>query len=368
MRALALDGGGIRGYISVLILEDIERRLAARDNVDLDTRVSSYLIEKFDLFAGTSTGAILAAAIARGMKLSAIRTLYEELGPAIFDAGFGQFLRRFKRLSGLGYPKYDDEKLGRFLRQQFARPDGGDLRMHEIEKRLCIQVYDASLNEPVVFKSHGHSDRNQGNASLPVWEVVKASASAPTFFPAHVMYCHKQQALSRSWYSSVVGAAESAEGARNAMIDGGVYAANPAAIALAELSVLARENGRDLDDLGIVSVGTGENPAESISAKQGRTLGRLGWLKPLVNIFMTGVSKHTHNLVSRVGAERYARFEVILGDRMPMDTGAREDFRRMQSIVAAYLDDYPSDADSRSRHAREGYLYSEQNQKTLAMI
>jgi len=369
MKALALDGGGIRGYLSVLILERLEAELLETDGVDPASLDHSYLLDKFDLFTGTSTGAILAAGIVSGKKLHEIRKLYEELGPAIFVSGFGRARTLIRNVIRFGpsAPKYHDDDLGKFLKRQFHDADGKDLRLGDLPKSTCIQVYDATLNEPVVFKSDSNSARSRHNADLPLWEVVKASASAPTFFPAHILRCHAANALSKSWYESVDSATDPRQSTKHAMIDGGVFANNPAAVATAEMAARIRGSDAGAHPL-IVSVGTGEQPTEAISARKGRNAGKAQWALPLVSIFMSGVSKHTHNLVDRVVGDRYFRFEIILEKDFPMDTGKSEDFERMSRTAEAYLADFSHDSKRANRHRVEGYLFSSQMDALRPMI
>jgi hypothetical protein len=71
-RILSLDGGGIRGAFTASLLAEIEARLGIR--------IGDY----FDLVAGTSTGAMIAVAVAAGIPASTIAELYENVGPDIF--------------------------------------------------------------------------------------------------------------------------------------------------------------------------------------------------------------------------------------------------------------------------------------------
>jgi patatin-like phospholipase/acyl hydrolase len=97
-KLLALDGGGIRGTITIEILARIEELLQGK----LGKGNEFVLADYFDYIAGTSTGAIIATCLSLGMRVSKIREFYEESGRVMFDkAGL---LRRFRY-------KYEDENL-----------------------------------------------------------------------------------------------------------------------------------------------------------------------------------------------------------------------------------------------------------------
>ena len=97
-KLLALDGGGIRGMISVEVLAKIESLLQQ----ELGRNDSFVLADYFDYVGGTSTGAIIAACISLGMRIDEIRKFYIDSGPAMFDKA--RWLQRF-------HYKFEDEKL-----------------------------------------------------------------------------------------------------------------------------------------------------------------------------------------------------------------------------------------------------------------
>src|SRR4030065_309510 len=97
-KILALDGGGIRGMMTVEVLAEIESLLRQKLGRGDDFVLADY----FDFVAGTSTGAIIAACISLGMKVSDIRTFYIESGEEMFDKAF--LLKRLRH-------KYEDKKL-----------------------------------------------------------------------------------------------------------------------------------------------------------------------------------------------------------------------------------------------------------------
>src|SRR5688500_4559984 len=93
-RILALDGGGIRGALTLGYLEKLEDILRARHN-----NSKLLLSDYFDLIGGTSTGAIIAAALATGKEVSDIKALYSRLGEGVFRMNKWWQWRRWWRVT-----------------------------------------------------------------------------------------------------------------------------------------------------------------------------------------------------------------------------------------------------------------------------
>ncbi|MBD2770629.1 patatin-like phospholipase family protein [Iningainema tapete] len=167
-RILSLDGGGIRGIISARILAEIEQQ------------INQPLNEYFNLVAGTSTGAILAAAIALGRSSQEIVELYKQKSSIIFPYRSRFSLARIPLIlkHGLSAPKFSDNGLIQVLKQAF-----GNTTLFDVSSSLLLIIsYDTINREPIIFKSW-RQDKDYGN--IPLWEVCVSSASAPTYFPAH---------------------------------------------------------------------------------------------------------------------------------------------------------------------------------------
>src|SRR5712692_2085327 len=109
-RILALDGGGLRGILTLAILQQIESLLRARHGNDPKFRLCHY----FDLVAGTSTGAIIAATITLGWSVEQIRAKYMDLGSRVFEKTF------FRQ--GVLRAKYDEGRLINELQRVYG-PD-----------------------------------------------------------------------------------------------------------------------------------------------------------------------------------------------------------------------------------------------------
>jgi hypothetical protein len=174
-RILALDGGGLRGVLSLGFLARIESLLRERHRRD-DFRLAHY----FDLIAGTSTGAIIAAALARGLTVEEIAGNYMRIGQEVFKRNW------FRK--GILRARYDEDALVKHLKRVLgARTRIGD---PEVQTGLLIVTKRVDTgspwpvgNNPVgrYFRA-GEGDRWISNAEYPLWAVVRASTAAPSFF------------------------------------------------------------------------------------------------------------------------------------------------------------------------------------------
>lgn len=317
-KILALDGGGIRGLATALILQAIEKSLPNPECIDLAQ--TNILRDKFDLIAGTSTGSILAAGIATGRPISEIIDLYISQGPKIFKPKAIVVTDRLLRTvrQGLSAPLHRDTGLGEVLKTVFMQ-NGQVIKLGDVDKSLLIQSYDVTNHEPVVFKSHSTDPSVQ---EKPLWEVIKGSCSAPGYFPGHK--------LKRS--SMVIkGKKEDA-----AMIDGGVFANNPALCGIVEIM---SDGKTPASSIACVSVGTGEGIVDSISQQKSGRMGFAEWGRPLLGIFMGGASLHVHNLIDRLLTNScYCRFEFISDKSLSLDDASSKYLKQLQDIANDYIE------------------------------
>ena len=174
-RILALDGGGLRGILTLGILQQIEDTLRTRHGDDPAFRLCHY----FDLIAGTSTGAIIAAALAIGLSVDEITTRYRQLGSRVFERSF---LRQ-----GLFRAKYDAQLLIRELKALFGADEtlgGPSLRTGLL---VVIKRLDTASPWPVSNNPKGKyfGSRDGGtidNGDYKLWQAVRASTAAPDYF------------------------------------------------------------------------------------------------------------------------------------------------------------------------------------------
>jgi patatin-like phospholipase/acyl hydrolase len=263
MRVLAIDGGGIRGLIPAIVLTELERRAGRR------------IFELFDLIAGTSTGGILACALCAPEPLPAseVVKLYEEEGPEIFDRSLFQ---RIRSAEGLLDEKYDDAALDRAL-ERFL----GHKRLAESRPDLIVPVYDTALPGPYFFKT-SKARENAAEHDFPLSVVARATSAAPTYF-------------------------EPVEDGARSMVDGGVFAANPAMCALAEVLATVAPG-----EVVLLSLGTGQRTHKREFGEI-KDWGAAKWARPILDVVFDGVSDTVDFQLQQVlGAERYWRLQVEL--------------------------------------------------------
>lgn len=269
IRILSIDGGGIRGIIPGTILGYIEKRLQQRDNSKL--KIADY----FDFVAGTSTGGILACAYlmpgadghARYSTEDALN-LYMKKGGGIFHSGL---MSKISRGWGLLDEKYSVAAL-----QQDVNDFFGDTTLDQLIKPCLITSYEITARNAVFFTS---ADADDPIRNFYVRDVARATSAAPTYFePAHI------QSMSGQQYS---------------LIDGGVFANNPALCAYAEIrktSFSKELNDAEKPDLPtakdmlFVSLGTG-TVQKPYTFDEMKDAGELKWLDPIIDILMSGNSE-----------------------------------------------------------------------------
>ena len=175
-RILALDGGGLRGILMLGFLQRIELILRDRYEGDPSFRLCHY----FDLIAGTSTGAIIAAALATGMGVEALIDNYLKLGREVFTRGWFR--------DGIVRARYDENTLITHLKRVLG--EERTLGEESLQTALLIMTkrLDTGSPWPLGNKPQGHyfkakpSDAWISNADYPLWKVVRASTAAPSYF------------------------------------------------------------------------------------------------------------------------------------------------------------------------------------------
>lgn len=190
-KILALDGGGIRGMMTVEILAAIEDLL--RDAQPQAKRDVFVLADYFDFVAGTSTGAILAACISLGMPVSKIRKFYVESGADMFDKA--SLLKKWKY-------KYSDEGLANKLKQELGVDT--TLGSDKLRTILMMVMRNATTDSPwpiwnnpkAKYNLRCREDgqpRDNCNLEIPLWQLVRASTAAPVFFPPELVTIGKDK-------------------------------------------------------------------------------------------------------------------------------------------------------------------------------
>jgi patatin-like phospholipase/acyl hydrolase len=258
---LSLDGGGYRGIFSAAVLAAIEEDFGLN------------VVELFDLIVGTSTGGIIALGLGAGMRPKQIVDFYAEWGPKIFHRGFP--LRRAWK------SKYSNMTLRQALTAVL-----GDKQMQDSIVPLVVPSYDLTRDEVYMFKTP-HHPRLRRDRRAPMVEVAMATSAAPTYFPG-----------------------ASIDSVR--LIDGGVFANNPAAVGIAEAYSMF---GVKLESVRLFSLGTTQDVVRRMAGLD--TGGLIQWASSGIEVVLRGQSLAAHGMAQHLLAkDRYLRVNPHVPNEM----------------------------------------------------
>jgi uncharacterized protein len=264
-RILSIDGGGIKGIFSASYLAEIERRFLDGQSI----------ANHFDMITGTSTGGIIALALAAGMTARQAAEIYTQRGSVIFPRSrvdLPQWLRR---------PKHDQSVLKDELLKVF-----GERLLDDATTRLVIPSFDGRYGEPYIYKTPHHPDYKKDRHAKAAHVALHTSA-APSYYPG-------------------------VENDGHIMIDGGIWANNPVMNAVVDALAcydLPRENIR------VLSIGTGD---EVLGPDEGvRKGGLLCWVFPGLGkapmIFRAAAKAQSHNALGQayllIGKQNVVRID-----------------------------------------------------------
>ena len=235
-KLLALDGGGIRGVLTLQVLIRMEELLRERSGQGDDFRLCNF----FDYIGGTSTGAIIAAGLARGMSARELSDFYMKAGPAMFDKSF--ILFRLRHL-------YETKPLAEELQKTFGRDT--TLAPEHLQCLLLVVTRNVSTDSPWPISSNPYarynaSDRADCNLCIPLWQLVRASTAAPVYFAPEVLQWDPNDPSKTFVFE-----------------DGGLTPYNNPSFLLARLATVKQYNlnwEHGEDKLLVMSVGTGAAP------------------------------------------------------------------------------------------------------------
>jgi predicted acylesterase/phospholipase RssA len=278
-KILSIDGGGIRGIIPALLLAEIERRTGRA------------IASLFHLIAGTSTGGILALGLTipassqtQPYTARQMSEMYESAGERIFSRGT---LHRVRACGNLWRAKYSAHGIEQVLWEYF-----GDSRLRDAAADVLIPSYEIERSFPFFFRSAIARERSDYDFSAR--EVARATSAAPTYF--------EPMKLPSGTFTN-----------HYTLIDGGVFANNPAACALVEARTTHPGNG----DFLMVSLGTGEL-THCLPYEQAKDWGVAQWAMPALDVVFDGVSRTVdYQLRQLLPSEkppcrRYYRFQATL--------------------------------------------------------
>jgi uncharacterized protein len=274
-RILSLDGGGVRGAITIAFLERLEKIIEEIEGKP------TLLCDWFDLIGGTSAGSIIATALALGLKASEIRAIQTALAPSVFR-------KRFWRFGGLR-AMFDRRNLIRELEKFIGSKTLGS---EELLTGLCIitkrldsgSAWVLSNNPKAIYWDSPPGRQFTGNRHYPLTNIVRASAAAPHYFDPEII--------------------EIIEGEPPGMfIDGALTPHNNPAFQLFLLATLPQYglNWKTTpQDLTIVSVGTGSF-RQRVAPSDLRWTGNLGMTLQALTAQMTEAQSLISTLMTWLG-------------------------------------------------------------------
>lgn len=256
MKVLCVDGGGVFGIVPAMVI---------------DAAGTDAVMEKFDMFAGTSIGAVIATSLGMGLKQPISAEYFEMWMPQVFKKTFP------RRFLSLLMAKYNDKGLNAALQNVF---DGRAYR--DTNKPVLVAAASVGSRSLKVFNSSDFSD-----GSWMSWEVCRAATAAETYFP--------------SW---------------KGLADGGVFANNPSMVAV---SGAVRAMGVPVEELEGFSIGTGSSAGYSSRVPRGQ----VGWGIWLVKAMLDGASDKMHEYFARsMPLKKYVRKQFVRQPSWEMDDPA----------------------------------------------
>jgi predicted acylesterase/phospholipase RssA len=342
-RILSVDGGGLRGLVPALLLLELEQRLETL------TGHRRPLSDYFHLFAGTSTGGLISLGLTArdpdnpdqpSMDGERLVSLYRDRGPEIFPPRW----RLLRMLRGFVMPKFSNRELRRAVQEEI-----GTSPLSTALRDLVITAYDMTDHKPRFFKRW---TAGQGGRPDPTMaDAAMATASAPTYLPP--------------W-----------ELDGKALVDGGVFAANPTVAAIAEALKRQTDDPARLapHELFVVSLGTGFYTA-SYAPRRLRGWGALAWIWPrgsepaLMRAMLDGqtasADQWAHMILNHERGDppptradvghgpRYFRLESELATDFEMDDARRKTLEGLTEAAGRLIEDRGDDLQAIAKRLAE---------------
>ncbi len=311
VRILAIDGGGVRGL------------LPARFLAELEAMSGQPLHSLFDVIAGTSVGGILAlgycapgpegAGYSAAKVFEDIRAWLPDIFPPLPGASSLDGLRDAHERHALsqrvgaallphhfGNARYSAAALEDHVTRAF-----GVARLSDALTDVVVTAYDMRGGEPVVFRSRDALRGTTGRANPRMAEVARATSAAPTFLPPLRLLDERAESV---------------------LIDGGVVANNPAAIAYLDGVEYGRDDNGTAPDVVLLSVGTGRPSAQQPSYEEIFTRNWASLGMGLLGVVLNGVGEMAHQLVDRMVSGKPAPNQYLrIQPRLPANASLHID-------------------------------------------
>lgn len=313
MRILSLDGGGYLGLATAAFIAEAERHF----------QVTCH--EQFDFFCGTSTGAIIALALASGKTGREVVELYKAFGTTVFRNPFpgARFLRL---LRGTTTSLYSNDRLRRALQDSFDDLTLGDLR--KSGKFVLIPAYNLTAGRPRIFKTDHSSELTLDDGYL-VRDIALASAAAPVFLP-------------------IVPLISPTSGVEERFCDGGLFANCPALLGYAEAISYLKTSPEAIQILSLSTPRTSLAERASAQSWIDRALlkrGLFAWGPRLTNVMIDATSTIMHFALLRImeahssAGTNYKRIELQRPGGVALDIATQQATETLQQLGSEHARD-----------------------------
>nr|AXN93618.1 ORF2 [Symplocastrum muelleri NIVA-CYA 644] len=339
IKILSIDGGGIRAIIPCMILAEIEKR------------TQKPIFSLFDLIAGTSTGGITALGLTKPKYDSNDRyklleppqaeysaqnllDLYVNHGAEMFyEPLIEQFLGE---IDDIVRPRYSSAGIKDVLKRYL-----GETPMKQALKEVIIPSYDIEIRSPVFFTNKIENQETDSRnyrticSGFTMIQAAIATSALPSYFPPY----HLPTSQNPSGFYT--------------LIDGGVFANNPANLAIMGAMIEAKKNGAhlNLDKILVVSLGTG-SLTRKYSYDEAKNWGLLGWVQPLINVMLDSASEaiaaQLEQLLPKAhnNPPQYYRFQAFLSEELEaLDNTKLENIRKIKEVASQIIEERNKDID-----------------------
>lgn len=301
IRVLSIDGGGTRGLIPARLLVRLERELGRPHR------------DTFDVIAGTSTGALIAAGLCRPdrvVEAETIASTYKNGAAAIFPRP-----RRLLRLPHKAVRPADfDRILGTYV---------GTSSLKDAAVELAIPALNMHSHDAVLFT---RAEARARASSLTLADVVLASSAAPTYLPAVPLVWN--------------------DGEEGIFVDGGLFANNPALLVATALRGRFPRRPIRVLSLGCGTASrrlpSGEGKIKGWALGDGSDLTQVAWMRHLAETCMDASGDAADDCARVMLGNSYLRVQPHFkeGERPRLDDSTSETMDRLEKVAdAAWAED-----------------------------
>ena len=320
--ALCLTGGGVLGRFTLEILSILERE---REGViGTQMRGENKLSELrfgFDILAGTSVGALIAAGLAVGISPGTISEKIEEFGPRIFPEKSA-----LSRLSHIKTAWFQSKYLVEAVEKTLG--DKIDNLLGDLDVHLAIPTLNETTGEPIVYTT-----LEEQHLDVPLKDIVLASAAAPIYLPAWTINDHRY-------------------------VDGGLFANAPD---LSTIRLLQKHAPHlKLENISILSIGTTNAEKTSpIAAKENGNWGLKRWFASpvparLIKIILAAQTAHNIGLIKTLPLDNFERIDVDLEPDdsaiLALDNASEAALNRLAELATEHFESMTDDRIARIRN------------------